>query len=58
MGLTSKNNCTNGGKQTRNHKVLYEKTRFLHAARVPGEYGARLSQSRYLCGGKAQFTIN
>jgi hypothetical protein len=46
VGLTGKDNDPNGGKQTRNHDVLNEKTRFLHPARLEGEYGAILLQSR------------
>jgi hypothetical protein len=45
MGLASKHNDANGGKQSRNHEVLNEKTRFLHETRLGGEYGVRLSQS-------------
>jgi hypothetical protein len=45
VGLASKDNDANGGKQARDHEVLDEKTRFLHVATLGGEYGVRLSQS-------------
>jgi hypothetical protein len=45
MGLARKDDDANGGKQTRNHEVLNEKTRFLHEARLGGDCGVRLSQS-------------
>ena len=45
VGLAGKDDNANGGKQARDHEVLDEKTRFLHDARLSGEYGAGLSQS-------------